>query len=113
MRRFGLLAAAAGCVLLLGGCNDPVQWSNLRRALVQASFTGFCPGPGPPPVPVPAVFRDQALEFTFESPLDASTLGGVFMQGGAPLEVIGVGAAGVNLVPYYPFADQARARDSL
>src|SRR5512134_2966855 len=83
-----LVAAVA-----LSGCGGGGGGSggNPSGALLGVSFLGFFPGPN---ANIPTVFRDQALEFTFDGPLDAGVLGGFFSQGGNVVEFSGVPPAG-------------------
>ncbi len=124
-----MFAVTLGLGLTLGGCGGGGNGggtSNQGSGVLQTvSFLGYAPGPGigfNGTVPLPEVFRDQALEFAFDGPIDPSGLGGFFRQGvtttdpcgtGANVEFLGVAPAGSTGVPYYAFCNQTLARNAL
>jgi hypothetical protein len=99
--------ALTGCGGGGGGGGSPAN-----GVLISVSFVGFFPVPGTS-ANIPAVFRDQALEFQFDGPLDDPILGGYFSQNGVPVEFGGVPPAGTLPIPYFAFADQFAAKTSL
>ena len=95
-----------------GSSSSPI-WA--EGSLVQVSFVGnlVLPGAGPNPgIALPTAYRNQALELTFDAPLDAGILSGFFIIGGSPVQLTGTGGTGGG-VPYFPFVDQAGAKSSL
>jgi hypothetical protein len=113
------VVCAGIAALVLTGCGGgggSGGGSNANGDLLNVSFVGYLPAPGVGPNPLaslPTVFRDQALEFTFDGPLDAGVHGGFVEQNGTLVEFGGVPGAGTVPVPYYAFIDQNGARNSL
>jgi hypothetical protein len=113
------VVCAGIAALVLTGCGGGGgggSGSNANGALINVSFVGYLPAPGVgtnPLASLPTVFRDQALEFTFDGPLDAGVHGGFAAQNGTLIEFSGVPGAGTLPVPYYAFIDQNGARNSL
>jgi hypothetical protein len=109
-----------GCVSaigLFGGCSGNGGGSSGGGTvdLIAVSFVPSTPGPGTGPngsISLPESYRDQALQFLFEAPLDDGVLGGFYPSGLAPTEFAGASAGGIP-TPYYAFADQPAARQSL
>jgi|GEM_PF-6271685 len=102
----------AGC----GGGSDSTGGSNASGLLVATSFSGNEVVPCNPnqPSPLPQIFVDEAIEFTFDGPVDVSRFGGFFQVNGQPLAMVGVSPTVTSGgVPYYPFANQAVAQNSL
>jgi hypothetical protein len=95
----------------LAGCSGGGGGGGPQGKLLAVSFVGFPTGPGSSALP--QVYRDQALEFTFDGPLDAGVLGGFFEQGGAPVVFVGVAPSDPQGVPYHAFVDQTGAHAAL
>jgi hypothetical protein len=112
-RRLAVGLAVLGAVALTGcGGGGGGGGGGPSGVLTAVSFIGHFPVPGTT-ASIPSVFRDQALEFRFDGPLDDPILGGFFSPNGAPVEFAGVPPAGTLPIPYYAFADQSAARTSL
>ncbi|MAG55803.1 MAG: hypothetical protein CMJ83_05895 [Planctomycetes bacterium] len=114
------LVAVVALSLGISGCGGGGGGggASTTGAIIALSFVGFVTQPsgnGPNgQVPLPEVFLDQTLEFQFDADIDDGILGGFFMQGGAPLEFVGVSAsATTGGVPYYAYVDQALAANAL
>ena len=84
--------------------------------LIDTSFAGNEVVPCNPNAasPLPVVFIDEALEFRFDGTIDATPLGGLLTSGAQLVELVGVSpTVGTGGVPYYPFANQGLAQNSL
>jgi hypothetical protein len=96
----------------LGPARSPV-WG--AGTLADVSFIGYLPPLGSgtnPGTPLQGAFRNQALEFRFDAPLDAGVLGGFFIMGGSPVQLLGASPT-LPGIPYFPFVDQVGAKASL
>ena len=75
--------------------------------------TSYPSSPSFPGGPLFSVFTDVCQTLTFDAPLDASSYGGPLLIGGAPLQLVGQSVGSTNGLPYFPFADQAAARQGI
>lgn len=118
------LAFLVALVSLLWGCGGGGTGSGCvgcssDGTLLSVSFTGFVTQPsGQGPalmVPLPQVFVDQALEFTFDAPIDDQILGGFFSDANDdPVEFTGVSPTSIaGGIPYFAYMDQSVAANAL
>jgi hypothetical protein len=123
------LSLAAGVMTALLGAfatgqttvtpGGPVGRGSPTRApafsLQSVSFPGYLPGAGVgtnATVSMPAVYRDEALEFKFDGPIDVGIFGGFLMSGGTPVQFLGAAPSG-PAIPYFAFVNQGAASASL
>jgi hypothetical protein len=118
--RAALLGAAAVLAVLFEGCSGDGGGGGgggtAGADLIAASFlppsVSTAPGPNGG-VALPGAYLDQAVELKFDAVLDAGVLGGFFPAGGAAQLFQGGSPDGTSPVPYFAFADQTAARQSL
>lgn len=106
--------------MTMGGCGGGATGggtgANAAGILIATSFSGNEVIPCNPnqASPLPQVFIDETLEFTFDGPIDITRFGGFFQVAGQPLQLLGVSPTVTSGgVPYYPFANQALAQQSI
>ncbi len=120
--RARLLALATLVALGLGACGGgggggAAGGGNADGVLEAVSFIGFSTMPsgvGPNGLAsLPQVFVDQALEFTFDGPIDGGIFGGFVQQGSDNRVFLGKAPGTASTIPYFGYVNQTLAAQSL